>query len=116
MRPVWMALSFVSFLAAMALARNAMAKNLQLCLSGRYPALCDHRILTSEQRLQTRAAEARENLRVCMTGRYPALCDQSMLTSDQAQAVRSAEANENLRICITGKYPALCNHGLLSAG
>lgn len=89
-------------------------RNLQTCLSGKYPALCDYSLLTPDQVRQVNAAAIRENLRVCLTGKYPALCDHSKLTTDQAASVREAERADNLRVCSTGKYPALCKHNLLS--
>jgi len=89
--------------------------NLQVCLSGQYPALCNHAALTPEQLREARAAEKRENLKVCMTGQYPALCNHSLLDDEEAAAVRKAEREENLKVCSSGMYPALCNHSLLSA-
>lgn len=67
-------------------------RNLQTCLTGKYPALCDYSPLTPEQLREVRAAERAENLRVCMDGRYPALCNHSLLTPAQAKDVASAEA------------------------
>jgi hypothetical protein len=90
-------------------------RNLQTCLSGRYPALCNHSSLSAEQLQQAQAAEIRENLKTCMTGRYPALCDHSKLTSEQLNSVRGSETRENLTLCLSGRYPALCNHSLLSS-
>lgn len=91
-------------------------RNLQTCLTGKYPALCDHTRLTPDQLRAVTAAELRENLRVCSTGKYPALCDHSKLTPEQAAQVRAAERAENLRICSSGKSPALCRHELLTPG
>lgn len=60
--------------------RSAEARaNLTKCLDGRYPALCNHSLLSSKEQAQVLAAEKRENLRVCMDGRYPALCNRSLL-------------------------------------
>jgi hypothetical protein len=95
-------------------AQQPSNRNLQTCLSGKYPALCDNSRLTPEQRREADAAALRENLRVCLTGKYIALCDQAKLTPEQAAQVREAERAENLRVCSTGKYPALCRHDLLS--
>ena len=69
-------------------------RNLQICLTGKYPALCDHSELTRDQATTVREAERAENLRVCLTGKYPALCDHSELTRDQATTVREAERAE----------------------
>ena len=91
------------------------AQNLRTCLTGTYPALCNHSLLTPTQAQEVRAAELRANLSTCMTGRYPALCNHGLLTPTQAQEVRAAELRENLSTCMTGKYPALCNHGWLTS-
>lgn len=95
-------------------AQQSQEQNLQTCLSGKYPAMCRHDLLSAEERTQVTAAELRENFRVCLLGKYPALCDHAALTSAQAVAVREAERSENLKVCLTGKYKALCNHELLS--
>src|ERR1022692_3858310 len=76
------------------------SQNLQTCLSGRYPALCNHSLLTPTQAQQVKAAELRQNLDTCMTGRYPALCNHNVLTGTQAQEVRAAELRENLSTCM----------------
>jgi len=96
-------------------AQQTNERNLQTCLSGKYPTLCNYSLLIPEQLRQAQAAEVRENLRVCLTGKYPALCNHSKLTPDQAIGTHEAERTENLRVCTTGKYPALCRHDLLSA-
>jgi hypothetical protein len=107
---------FVSVATTSAIPQNATTqRNLEVCLSGKYPALCNRAALTPDQLQQVRAAEIRENLQRCMTGKYPALCDHSMLNAAQAAAVKEAERLENLRICSSGKYPALCNLSLLTA-
>lgn len=95
-------------------AQGEKQQNLKTCLSGKYPALCNHSLLTPEQLQQVTAAEKRENLKVCMSGKYPALCDHSKLSAAEAATVRQAERSENVKICTTGKYPALCNHSILS--
>jgi hypothetical protein len=43
-------------------AQQPSNQNLQTCLSGKYPALCDNSLLTPEQRREAHAAELRENL------------------------------------------------------
>jgi hypothetical protein len=95
-------------------AQQPESKNLEVCRSGKYPALCDHTALTPEQLQEAKRAEKRENLNVCMTGKYPALCDHSKLSGEEAISVRRAERAENLKVCEIGKYAALCNHSLLS--
>lgn len=97
-----------------AIARSDRQQNLATCLSGKYPALCDHSKLTPEQLREAVAAEKRENLKICMTGKYPALCDHDKLSSEEAARVRAAERAENLKVCLIGKYPALCNHDILT--
>lgn len=89
-------------------------QNLQTCLSGRYPSLCNRDALNAEQLKETLAAEIRENLKTCMIGRYPTLCDHSKLTTEQLKAVQESERVENLNVCMSGRYPTLCNYGLLS--
>jgi hypothetical protein len=109
-------LMFLADVAALTFCQTtASSGNLQTCLSGKYPALCDHNTLSSEQAKQVRAAENRENLQLCMIGKYPALCDHSRLTSDQAVSVKQAERLENLTVCSSGHYPGLCNHALLTS-
>jgi hypothetical protein len=95
-------------------AQTNATSNLATCLTGRYPALCNHDLLTFEQRRQVAAAETRENLSMCMTGNYPALCDHSKLSPSEAASVFSAERRENLKVCLAGTYPTLCKHDLLS--
>jgi hypothetical protein len=110
------AIAVFLLLAAVVFAQSqtSVQQNLQTCLSGRYPSLCNHSSLNAEQLKQAQAAEIRENLKTCMTGRYLALCDHSKLTSEQLNSVRESERNENLTLCLSGRYPALCNHSLLS--
>jgi hypothetical protein len=109
-----MTLRLLGVLVLMASVAQGQSRNLQTCMTGRYPSLCDHAALSPEQRVQVDAAERRENLRVCMTGRYPSLCNHGLLVGQESLAVRSAEVRENLRVCLTGKYPSLCDHDLLS--
>jgi hypothetical protein len=104
----------VCMMAASAFSQEKLQRNLDLCLSGKYPALCNHGALTPDQLQRAGAAEKRENLRVCMTGKYPALCDHSKLAAAEVIEVKEAERVENLKICLTAKYSALCKHSLLS--
>ena len=91
-------------------------QNLKMCLSGRYPNLCKHELLTIEEGLQVVTAERRENLKTCLSGRYVALCKHGILSPDEKIQVADAESVENLKICLSGKYPNLCKHELLKAG
>lgn len=88
--------------------------NLKTCLTGKYPTLCKHSSLTSEQAIMVREAELTDNLRTCLTGKYPTLCKHSDLTSEQETSVREAELADNLKTCLTGKYPTLCKHSDLT--
>jgi hypothetical protein len=103
-----------ALIAATANAQSTRERNLETCLSGRYPSLCDHTLLTPEQSRQVAVAEKRENVKLCMTGKFPSLCDHAWLTEDEKPAVAVAEHRENLRVCLSGEYPALCDHSLLT--
>jgi hypothetical protein len=98
------------------LAQGSQPKNLKICLSGKYPALCDHTILTPDQRQRAAAAEKRENLNICLTGKYPTLCQHDLLESDNLKQVQAAERMQNLKVCADGRYAALCKHDLLTPG
>lgn len=88
--------------------------NYNKCIDGRYPALCNHSLLTPSEAARVDAAERRANFNKCIDGRYPALCDHSLLTQSEAAQVREAERRANLNKCIDGRYPALCDHSLLT--
>ena len=89
-------------------------ENLKTCLSGKYPSLCRHNLLSSQEAQQVSAAEREENLTTCLSGKYPSLCKHNLLSSQEAQQVSAAERRENLTTCLSGKYPSLCSHNLLS--
>lgn len=89
--------------------------NLQTCLDGRYPILCDKSKLTQEQRAKADSAERRANLKQCLDGRYPILCNHALLSESERKATSEAEHRANLKVCLQGKYPVLCRHDLLSA-
>lgn len=89
-------------------------ENYETCISGEYPSLCKHNLLTREEAVQVEAAEKRANFRTCISGEYPSLCKHSLLTREQAAQVNSAEKKANYRTCITGEYPSLCKHSLLT--
>src|SRR5262249_4680909 len=86
---------FLAAIAGTAPAQSVRERNLQTCLSGRYPNLCDHRLLTPEQNEKAILAERRENLKLCMTGEYPNLCDHTRLIEEEKTAVAAAEHREN---------------------
>ena len=89
--------------------------NFNTCISGEYPSLCKHSLLTREEAVQVEAAEKRANFRMCISGQYPSLCKHSWLTREEAAQVSSAEKRANYLMCITGQYPALCKHSLLTS-
>lgn len=88
--------------------------NLEQCLDGRYPALCNHALLTESQVEEVRVAERIANLKQCLTGQYP-FCNHSLLTPAQAVEVEQAERQATFEICLEGRYPMLCNQNLLTA-
>jgi len=93
----------------------AFADNLSICLSGKFPSLCDKSKLTESQKKTAREAEVRENLNMCLLGKFPTLCNKSLLNADQLKQVDVAERRENYSICITGKYKTICNHSILTS-
>ncbi|GEJ56672.1 hypothetical protein [Anaeromyxobacter diazotrophicus] len=97
-----------------AAAAPARADNLETCLTGRYPTLCKHKLLTKDQLTAVREAERRANVDACMAGRYPTLCKHDLLTKEELAAVRDAERRVNLETCLAGRYPTLCTHNLLT--
>ncbi|MBK9130415.1 MAG: peptidoglycan-binding protein [Gammaproteobacteria bacterium] len=90
-------------------------RNYNKCIDGRYPALCDHTLLTPSEAARVDAAERRANFEKCIDGRYPALCNHSLLTQSEAVRVDAAERKANFDKCIDGRYPALCDHSRLSS-
>jgi hypothetical protein len=95
---------------------NAQDRNVQTCLDGRYPSLCDKSRLTAAQLAQAETAERRQNLKTCLDGRYPRLCRRELLTTVELKQVQEAERLANFATCITGRYPALCRKELLTRG
>ena len=89
-------------------------ENFATCISGEYPSLCKHSLLTREEAVQVEAAEKRANFSTCISGEYPSLCKHSWLTREEAAQVIIAERRANYRTCITGEYPSLCKHSLLT--
>ena len=89
-------------------------ENFETCISGEYPSLCKHSLLTREEAVQVEAAEKRANFSTCISGEYPSLCKHSWLTREEAARVNNAEKRANYRTCITGEYPSLCKHSLLT--
>ena len=88
--------------------------NLQTCMSGKYPSLCDYSQLSPEQRVMVKEAERQENLKTCLTGKYPSLCNYSLLSENELKEVQKSERTENLKICLDGNYPSLCKYELLT--
>jgi hypothetical protein len=90
------------------------AQNLATCLSGKYPNLCKHEWLTSQEAKKVAEAERQENLKTCLAGRYPSLCRKDRLTVEELKKVIAAEKRENLKTCLTGRYKSLCKKNLLT--
>ncbi|QBY56177.1 hypothetical protein [Cupriavidus oxalaticus] len=90
-------------------------RNLQICLTGKYPSLCNHDLLTSEQRIDVHQAELAANFHRCQQGKFPSLCRHDLLTPEQSKNVADAEHRANLQVCMKGRYPSLCRRELLSA-
>lgn len=93
---------------------DAKQRNLSTCLSGRYPILCNHALLSPDELERVLEAERAANLKTCLTGKYPVLCRHALLRGSEMEQVRGAERRENLRTCMSGKYAALCKHDLLT--
>jgi hypothetical protein len=91
------------------------ARNLQTCMTGRFPNLCDRSLLSDAQREQVAKAELQANLNTCLTGRFPRLCKRGLLTSSEVAQAETAERRENLRTCLTGRFRSLCNKALLTS-
>ena len=90
------------------------AENFRTCISGDYPSLCKHNLLTPSEATQVAAAERRANFQTCISGDYPSLCKHHLLTSSEATQVAAAERRANFQTCISGDYPSLCKHNLLT--
>jgi DNA-binding helix-hairpin-helix protein with protein kinase domain len=88
--------------------------NFGTCISGNYPTLCKHDLLTREEATQVAAAEKRANFQTCISGNYPTLCKHDLLTREEAAQVAAAEKRANFQTCISGNYPTLCKHDLLT--
>lgn len=89
-------------------------ENFNTCISGEWPNLCKHSLLSQEEAEQVAAAERRANFKTCIAGEWPNLCKHKLLTADEAQRVAAAEHLANYKTCISGEYPNLCKHGLLA--
>jgi len=106
---------FVILLTSFALTTSpSQAGNYETCISGDYPRLCKHHLLTPEQAERVKIAEASANFKICISGDYPRLRKHHLLTPEQAERVKIAEASANFKICISGDYPRLCKHHLLT--
>ncbi|MBK6008686.1 hypothetical protein JJB11_21505 [Ramlibacter ginsenosidimutans] len=103
-------------LAASSFAQSELdrAKNLAMCLEGRYPSLCKRSWLTSQELPKVEAAERRENLKTCMSGRYASLCKREWLSPNESREVLLAERRENLKTCMSGRFKSLCKKSLLT--
>jgi len=77
---------------------SAQAGNYETCISGDYPTLCKHHLLTPEQAEKVKIAEESANFRTCISGDYPTLCKHHLLTPEQAAQVKAAELGDNLAV------------------
>jgi hypothetical protein len=59
-------------------------------LAGSYRALCNHSLLSPEERNRVDAAERQDNLRTCLSGLYPFLCDRGLLATTENKQVPTA--------------------------
>jgi hypothetical protein len=109
-------LALVGFLATTSFAQSDLdrAKNVAMCLQGKYPSLCKRSWLTPQEAEKVEAAERRENLKTCLTGRYMSLCKRDRLSPDELKQVLFAERRENLKTCMAGRYKSLCKKSLLT--
>lgn len=89
-------------------------KNLQTCLTGQFPMLCNRKLLHPEELKQVEAAERRRNLEICLTGQFPMLCDKSLLSQDQLSQTVNAEKLRNREVCLSGQFKMLCKYEWLS--
>jgi hypothetical protein len=88
-------------------------ENFKTCISGDYPSLCKHELLTNEEAAQVAIADKSVNLRTCISGNYPSLCRHDLLNNKEAAEVAVAEKAANFQTCISGQYPSLCRRNLL---
>ena len=96
------------------LTNSVAMDNLETCLSGKFPSLCNYNLLTVEQQKMAHEAERQENLNTCLSGKFASLCKYSLLSSKELKKAKEAERIENLNTCLSGKFKSLCKHYLLS--
>ncbi len=89
-------------------------QNVDICLSGKFPALCDKSKLSEKQRNVAVDAEKKQNLATCLSGKFPSLCRRNLLSTEELTSVSVAEIRENYVTCKSGRYPSLCKHELLT--
>ena len=77
---------------------SSQAGNYETCISGDYPTLCKHHLLTPDQAEKVEIAESSANFRTCISGDYPTLCKHHLLTLEQAAQVKAAELGGNLAV------------------
>jgi len=73
--------------------RSRDRANFETCITGKYPTLCKHSLLTRSEAVRVDAAERQANFETCITGKYPTLCKHSLLTPGEAALVATAERN-----------------------
>ena len=82
--------------------------NLRYCKSG--SPLCDHGLLTGNEKTTVAQAERENNLRYCKSG--SPLCNHGLLTGDEKTTVAQAERENNLQYCKSSS--PLCDQALLT--
>lgn len=93
---------------------EARARNLETCMTGRFPENCKKHLLRPGEVKEAERAERRENLRNCLAGGNKSKCRKNLLSQSEREEMLEAEKTANLETCLTGKTPSLCNKSLLT--
>ena len=88
--------------------------NFRTCISGNFPTVCKHDLLTKEEAAQAAAAEKRANFQTCISGNFPTVCKHDLLTKEEAAQAAAAEKRANFQTCISGNFPTVCKHDQLT--
>ena len=91
------------------------AQNLSVCLQGNLRSLCNHTILTPNQKEQVESAEYQANLSTCLQGSLRSLCRHEVLKSEDQVRVKEAEYQANRSTCLQGSLRSLCRHEILES-
>jgi hypothetical protein len=82
--------------------------NLNTCLSGEYPSLCNHGLLRATEKTQVDAAEHSANLNTCLSGEYPSLCNHELLGAAGASTVAQPAHGDTLKAAsVAAPVPSL---------